>query len=378
MYLTVPVSGHLKKIKTCPATHFIGLNGIRAICALAVVISHTSISLGLTSLMPIISRLATYGVTAFFALSGFLITYLLMEEKASYGDISVKKFYMRRILRIWPLYFGYMLIAILANVYIFKFTDFSALHFYLFFFPNIPAAYQNVGMQTFIPIFLIGHFWSLGIEEQFYVFFPWMIKLLKKLFNVLVGMLLLVLLIKLIVKFISYKTGNPFWYSWADNTRFEAMAIGGLGAWLYKYRFTLVKQIVKLKVIQLLVLLVVVTVLTNLLKMPNPVSQILIAGITVLGIYYAHLLPKPFINLHNKHIDYLGKISFSIYVYHPLVIGLTGLLVQKTVLPPLFKIPLFYTTVILFTITIAALSYKYFETYFLKLKFNYAVVKSQE
>lgn len=360
--------------------HFNGLNGIRAICAMVVIISHSSLSLSLAGLKagPVF-ELGAYGVTVFFALSGFLITYLLIQEKEFKGDISVNKFYIRRLLRIWPLYFGYMLIALLTNIFFFPKTDFSSIAFYLFFVPNIPFAYEIVGMKTYTTIYLLGHFWSLGVEEQFYAFYPWLIKLFKKNFVVIVCMFLIVVLLKLTGKFISAKTGNPFWYSLADNTRFDAMAIGGMGAWLYHNNFALVLRVVKSWLIQILVSLIIILVLLNVLKIPNTLSHMIIALITVIGIYYAHLLDKPLINLRNSKIDYLGKISFGLYVYHPLAIAISGVLI-KTILTglPSVKIMLFIFLVLLVTIILASLSYQYFEKYFLKLKIRYAVVKSKD
>jgi peptidoglycan/LPS O-acetylase OafA/YrhL len=104
-----------------------GLNGIRAIAALAVVVSHTTLHLGLFGLDPHLFGngdgrprtldMAGFGVTMFFALSGFLITYLLCREK-EIAQVNVKKFYARRILRIWPLYYAYFLIC-LAVYFIF-------------------------------------------------------------------------------------------------------------------------------------------------------------------------------------------------------------------------------------------------------------------
>src|SRR5271155_5691395 len=99
------------------AVYFSGLNGLRAIAALSVVFSHTTTSLNQFGLNPFIygkfpdgttktTLLAAFGVTIFFALSGFLITYLLLEEKKT-KEINIKNFYIRRILRIWPLYYLY-------------------------------------------------------------------------------------------------------------------------------------------------------------------------------------------------------------------------------------------------------------------------------
>ena len=359
--------------------HFNGLNGIRAICALSVVISHTSLSLSMIGITAGgIFGLAAYGVTAFFALSGFLITYLLIEEKETHNDISVKKFYIRRVLRIWPLYFGYMAIAILVDVFVLNAHNFSSIGFYVFFFPNIPFSYELVGLTTVVSIPLLGHFWSLGVEEQFYAFYPWIVKIFKNLLLALIGMFILVLVIKGFSKYLSYKTGNPFWYSWADNTRFDAMALGGIGAWVFKNKTSLVIQIVNSKILQIVFALVLIMVFTNRLLLPNTISHMVVAGVTVLAIYYAHLFNRPLINVRNRYIDYLGKISFGIYVYHPLIIALSALIVAKFGISAPIKVALFFFFVVIFTILLASLSYRYFEKYFLKLKYNYAVVKSKD
>ncbi len=359
--------------------HFKGLNGIRAICAFAVVISHASLSLLVIGLEPgKIFGLAAYGVTAFFALSGFLITYLLMEEKQAYEKVSVKKFYIRRILRIWPLYFGYMILAIISDIYIFNAGNFSSIGYYIFFFPNIPFSYEMAGMTTVVPIYLLGHFWSLGVEEQFYAFYPWLFRIFKNIFKVLLSMFFIVLILKLTAKYISYKTGNPFWYSWLDNTRFDAMACGGIGAYLLKYKYDWVVKLIKSKILHLITTAIIVLVFINKLAIPNSLSHIIVAVTTVVTIYYAHLLNKPYINLSNKYIDYLGKISFGVYVYHPLVIGYSALFFKNLHMPATVKTGLFFITVIVFTIGLSVLSYKYFENYFLKLKLNYAVVKNKD
>lgn len=367
-------------MRTNKSIHFNGLNGIRAICALAVVLSHSFSSLGL--IIPgyegSIFVLAGFGVTAFFALSGFLITYLLVEEKNKNGDISIKKFYIRRLLRIWPLYFGFMLLAIPADIFIFHVTDYSSIGYYLLFFPNIPTAYEMASMSKVVPIYLLGHFWSLGVEEQFYAFYPWLVKVFKSLFKILCTMLAIVLLIKLGAKFISYKTGNLFWYSWADNTRFDAMAIGGFGAWFLKNRSEMVNKIILLKSLQVFIALVLGLVITNKLKIPTTLLHMLVAFITVLCIYYSHLLSKPFINLRSKPFDFLGKISFGMYVYHPLVIAFSILFLKSIELPAYVKIITFLTLVFVFTLLIAMFSYKYVENYFLKAKARFAIIKSTD
>jgi len=140
----MPTSKDIHKI------HLSGLNGLRAIAAMGVVVSHITLALGSFSLNPYIFGraadnspkgfiLAGFGVSIFFSLSGFLITYLLLLEKEK-AEINVPYFYMRRVLRIWPLYY----IALAAAVLImFSYgLDIrqlsSSLPFYVFFAANIP------------------------------------------------------------------------------------------------------------------------------------------------------------------------------------------------------------------------------------------------
>src|SRR5690349_15528394 len=137
----------LQARKTAPtvskAIYLPGLNGLRAIAALAVVISHTTVALSDYGLNNKIFgessdgratglKLAGYGVTIFFTLSGFLITYLLLKEK-ELGTIKIKNFYIRRILRIWPLYYGYLILALGTILFYTMPYDWDATPLYLFF-----------------------------------------------------------------------------------------------------------------------------------------------------------------------------------------------------------------------------------------------------
>src|SRR4051812_30029422 len=103
--------------------HLSGLNGIRAIAAFGVVMAHITLSLGDFHLSPILFytikngkvhgwSLAGFGVSMFFALSGFLITYLLLLEKEK-RPIHIRNFYVRRALRIWPLYYLYLITSLI-------------------------------------------------------------------------------------------------------------------------------------------------------------------------------------------------------------------------------------------------------------------------
>ena len=158
--------------------HLTGLNGLRAMAAISVMFSHifqkTFGDWGVTGLtIPVFGG----GVTLFFVISGFLITYLLLKELKITNQVDIKRFYLRRILRIWPLYYGYLFVAIILLFGFGLSSDIlnKNLLYYLFFSANVPFFFGN-------GIWIIVHYWSIGVEEQFYLFWPWLIKISKKRF----------------------------------------------------------------------------------------------------------------------------------------------------------------------------------------------------
>ena len=124
------------------------------------------------------------GVILFLVLSGFLISYLLFKEQDTTRDIGIKKFYLRRILRIWPLYFFVIGFALFVLPYVtfliypgavklsMETKFYKALPLYLLFLPN----YVLVSIAT-IPF--CSQTWSIGVEEQFYLIWPALNKLFK-------------------------------------------------------------------------------------------------------------------------------------------------------------------------------------------------------
>ncbi len=103
-------------MKTEKSIYFSGINGLRFLAALAVIITHVELLKEIYGYEnnwkhPLIFNLGGLGVYFFFVLSGFLITYLLLAEKEKNGKINIKQFYIRRILRIWPLYYFVLLLG---------------------------------------------------------------------------------------------------------------------------------------------------------------------------------------------------------------------------------------------------------------------------
>ena len=158
-----------------------GLNGVRFIAALMVIIAHLERFKQKAELPnvfdnAIISKLGSQGVGIFFVLSGFLITYLLLREKEKFGRIDIKKFYIRRILRIWPLYYLILILGFFVLPYLFSPEYFTPIH------PDIGTKLflgsfllSNVLFLVFGHIFMIGPLWSVGTEEQYYLVWPTLI-----------------------------------------------------------------------------------------------------------------------------------------------------------------------------------------------------------
>ena len=210
--------------------------------ALAVVVVHLELFkdlAGLPSLIghPVFGALGSMGVDLFFVLSGFLITYLLLQEKVQTGSIALLKFYQRRILRIWPVYYLVVTVAFLVMPHFgfLPFTQSVLEHFnikaalYLAILPNVALAlYPNINFASLT--------WSVGVEEQFYIVWPLLIKwavdhkrVMLYFIAVFVGLkFLLFLSVLLSIDFPHFNVVKDF----VVMTRIECMAIGGLAALL--------------------------------------------------------------------------------------------------------------------------------------------------
>ena len=161
---------------------FLALDGMRGVAVLLVVLAHASQKRLLAENFKFSGEL---GVIVFFVLSGFLITHLLLEERTRTGQISLSKFYVRRALRIWPLYFGVL------GVYVFVLplfldpdnhrsiyeADSLHDHYYLLAYPLFLQNYLLSGSDFHYNGLRV--FWSLAVEEHFYLFWPLLLLALR-------------------------------------------------------------------------------------------------------------------------------------------------------------------------------------------------------
>lgn len=348
-----------------------GLHGIRAFAAILVMIAH--INAGFEDLgwnyFSDLFKTKTSGirvphgcheVTIFFTLSGFLITYLLLKEKVS-QKISVRKFYARRILRIWPLYYLYLIIA-LGTYHLFNEEyNRSLLPYYLFQAANIPMI-----MATVIPI--IGHYWSLAVEEHFYFVFPHIVKLsIRNMLAILVALTVLILIIKFLLVYITVDKAS-YIYHVISNYRPQAFFIGATGGILFFQQKKSVIRLCTLKIVQVVCWLVFTLLIIEKFVPVSFFKDDLLPFATVCIIIGQITAKNKIINLDQPILNHLGKISFGIYVIHPLVIYLTEKAFGGIPLPSAFHYFGVYLCVFTGTFILAHFSYNYYESYFLKLK----------
>ena len=348
--------------------HLPGLNGLRAIAALSVMWGHTFQKdfgdWGVNGFrLPVVSD----GVTLFFVISGFLITYLLLHEQDQSRTVSIPKFYMRRILRIWPIYYLYLFIAVFATN---TWHD-PNIWYYCFFSANIPFI-------LVAGIWPIVHYWSLGVEEQFYLFWPWLVRLTRGKTKSLLTLAIIICVAWIACKWGIYMAyGTNVAYRFFAVTRFDCMMIGAIGAILYFMKSKLFIRILMNRVLGIICFLLLLFSQPWVDMVPSPVRPQLIAVLSIICI--ANQLDNPIINLENRVCDFVGKISYGIYVVHPLLIFALSSLYRNVgiQLPRAIATILIYCVITVVTIFVAWLSYKFFESPFLRMKTRFAIIRSQ-
>lgn len=336
------------------------LDGIRAIAALMVVSFHFWYNPEL-NLPPLLSKIANFGrtgVSLFFVLSGFLITRILIATKELPNYFS--SFYARRSLRIFPLYYFFLCLNFFIVPLIFK-------------TPIIPASqqiYHWVYLQNFALTFKWLHngpihFWSLAVEEHFYLFWPLLIYFLNVRRIAIAS--ILIIIIAFLVRLIMVNKGFEVYYF--TFARIDELSLGALLA-ILEIRHKLTDKYAN----RFLLLSVIVAIPTVVLwaffsGAANAVMQVVkfnFLGLTFFGIvaFVISVRETNWIKrlLQVKPILYSGKISYGLYVYHPLCIGLVHTFFPHTNLVLRFLLALG------FTFLLSTVSYYLIEVNFLKLK----------
>lgn len=374
-------------MKTEKSIYFPGINGLRFLAALAVIITHVELLKEIYGFKnswkhPLIFNLGGLGVYFFFVLSGFLITYLLLAEKEKDGKINIKQFYIRRILRIWPLYYFIVLLGFVVLPY-FNAIQISYLQgdFKNYFYSNLIlylAILPNLAFSVFSAVPHIGQAWSIGVEEQFYLIWPLIISKTKNIIKTLVLIVVALILIKLMVLGLGYYFREAKWYiplkRFVAMSKFECMAIGGIGAYLLFSDKSFIRFAYhKITLLGSLVIIVLLLYFT-----PDQLQDGIHLVYSIIFLIIILHLSKNSKLLENKIFNYLGKISYGIYMYHFMVIPATLVFIKKCFSENsglMINISI-YTLVLAITILISGISYHFIESPFIRKKSNYTSIKS--
>ena len=321
--------------------YFPNLNGVRAIAAFMVIIFHIELikcEFGIKNFLGYTHLGGDLGVILFFVLSGFLITYLLMEEEKLTNKISLKNFYIRRILRIWPLYFFITISCLFILPHISYLYEPSY---------NLNPVIQSRLIQVLLYFFFLSNVltglfshvnfarptWSVSVEEQFYLFWPILLKFSKNKAKVIRNVFLLYWIIRILTKivktnfFMSHFPSLNFLSHleviWLY-TPFDILSVGAFtGYILYKKTERILKIVynkyVQVVVFILLPILIYILRFSFTINIGNFQSDDLnnLAYSILFAILIVNLAgnPKVIINLENRILNYLGNLQKKFTFY---------------------------------------------------------------
>ena len=366
-------------------SHFQGLNALRFFAALFVVLHHAEqirMKYGLFHLKELsLFNNGHIAVTFFFVLSGFLITYLLLKEQHNTHKISIKNFYMRRILRIWPLYYLLVIMGTLIVPYAIKTIGYD----YEMPYAISDVAWYYILFLPFMVNIIYGHhllepLWSIGVEEIFYLIWAPLMKFLK---NNVLTVIISIIGIKLMLDLTVYLFElNSIFFKALGMLQFHAMAVGGLAAYfIFNSKINLSETRLYSLPVQIIVLtfifirLCFANALTNysffrfLFNTPL-FSNLLLIFVFAWLIINTALNPKSILKLNGKFLNFGGEISYGIYMYHMLVVFSIILIFRNLFnsMNPVMATIIFYISLLIGVIGVSYLSKRFFENCFLRLK----------
>jgi len=308
------------------------LDGIRAVAIILVLISH--VSGGIHSPIThnkffVILGNGNLGVNIFFAISGYLITKLLLFERQKTGRISLKDFYVRRVLRIFPVFYLYILVVILLKVFFIprlfeNYTMIVVAALYLWNYAHLFNLHINATNRNDLQLF--GHFWSLSLEEQFYLIWP--ITLIKLNSFTLKKTLVIILLIMPVIRVATYffMPGSRGQINMMLQTGSSSIFMGCLGALIENTDFFNKKIVGIINNTKLIWgLAIFLFILSPLLSLYFKGSYYVTIGnaletvcIIILLFWCVYVPSKVAWFLNSKIMVEIGILSYSLYIWQQL------------------------------------------------------------
>ncbi len=279
------------------------LDGIRALAIFCVLLAHLSHSPGFPFQAWFLSDYGDFGVRVFFVISGYLITRLLLEEREESGTINLFNFYARRTVRIFPAAYVFMAFALIIY-----WNTLSRI--------NVVTALTYTQNFSPKPQWVLGHLWSLSVEEQFYVLWPF---LLRRFFSFRRTILWGVIMIVPFVNVALIYSKSPLWgrsfFSVAD-----ALAVGCLLAVYRQDEFPPINLIVGSRFFFLMPLFAVASAPFLFLKYPLVISALRTLAWRPL-LHFAIALSidgairRRYRLLSLPPVVWMGTLSYSLYLW---------------------------------------------------------------
>jgi peptidoglycan/LPS O-acetylase OafA/YrhL len=355
-------------------TYFENIDGLRALAAIAVILTHLSYFIQPSNFLETILKGiisvggmgGKLGVIFFFILSGFLITYLLFEERFKKGEINIGKFYIRRLLRIWPLYFLTLLFGFLLFPLILENKDeIASPMMYSLFLAN----FDHI-LNGFPTISILGVHWSVCVEEQFYLIWPLLFFFLKKKIFFLIGVIGMIILSQFyfITYGMHYKGGEYNLISC-----FKYLCIGALIAYFSFFNEPLLNsffsKIPKWFSFLFYMFLFAFLFIQHKLFGHNTWYKIIYDLVPVILFVYIiidqNFSSNSFFKISRFNVlTWLGKISYGLYLTHMIALNSVVFFIEK----PSENLLVLFCATLLISIILSYLSYTYFERYFLLFK----------
>jgi len=263
-----------------------------------------------------------------------------------------------------------------------------SLGLYVFLLSNVTYSLHD----SFLPAIQT---WSIGVEEQFYLIWPWLFRRSGYIYAFIWLFFIVFLVFKTMLLYAA-RQGilGEFWGFFIDHTRLDCMAVGGLGAFMLYYQFYIVEWIfnrwVQLMVFVALVFFLLSQQTFSLLNHTIYALMFLLYALMFLLVIMnvssnersiININPEKWFSLESGFFKFLGRISYGIYMYHMLYLVILAAVYQNYFSDTKMSesgVYLIYILVSGLTVLTAHLSYKYFEKPFMKLKVKYATVLSGE
>jgi peptidoglycan/LPS O-acetylase OafA/YrhL len=300
------------------------LDTLRAFAVLAVIFDHWALVIDHGQFVPSFLHpipFGTIGVNVFFVISGFLISGILLglRESIDENKLSLKKafkiFYIRRTLRIFPIYYLMLILLLIFAPYLFEFDKYSYIWFFSYM-TNFFMYFRADWIGDFMPL------WSLGVEEQFYLLWPLIILLINK--KYILHAIIVIIFVGIFSRFYFEYLSTPEifrkgFHSFTTPTCFDSFGLGALLTYLIRNDHFSRKLKLVLRVISIFSFVIFLFLIVYL-KFPTPIQGLLyrlLISLMALQIIVVLMSKNRLSDLfENKITGYIGKISYSMYLFH--------------------------------------------------------------